>query len=310
MLKEGAWLWAASAHVCDGDGLRNIVRRLRFVTRALAAYDAVQPFIEAAPESPLGRLLEQRPETVGAVVWPYQCLAWDARTRLGRIREHYRAIEALGGRIGFSVNGRVRLLDLTGIRPGLSVVLDQPQWFMREGQLTINLFLDETRVYSLVFSLFSKGDVLCAFVGAIQGRDIDGILDEYRNLTKNAHGMRPRDLLIELFRMFCSVIGVERILAIKDAQRQHRSSYYGESGKSKLSVDYDEIWRDRGGSPVDEISYELDVCMKERELESIPAKKRSMYRRRYEMLRSLSEQMKKCWGEAAGYDEERHRETT
>src|SRR5205085_10943663 len=143
------------------------------------------------------------------------------------------------------------LLDLSEIRPGFQVVLDQPRWFMREGQFAINLFLNETRLYSLVFSLFRDGDVLTAFIGAIQGRDIEGILEEYRDLTKAAHGMRPRDLLIEIFRFFGQAIGLTRILAVSDGSCQHRSNYYGGSASRKISTDYNEIWEDRGGTCID-----------------------------------------------------------
>ena len=156
----------------------------------------------------------------------------------------------MGQPLDFPVDGQLRLLDLNDIRAGFHVVLDQPRWFMREGQFAINLFLNETRLYSLVFSLFRDGEVSAAFVGAIQGRDIEGILDEYRNLTKAAHGMRPRDLLIELFRMFGETIGLKHILAVSDEHRQHRSNYYGKNALSKLSGDYNEIWQNRGGTRI------------------------------------------------------------
>src|SRR5262249_52191400 len=156
-------------------------------------------------------------------------------------------------------------------------------------------FLNETRLYSLVFSLFRDGDVLTAFIGAIQGRDIEGILEEYRDLTKAAHGMRPRDLLIEIFRLFGQAIGLARILAVSDENRQHRSSYYGERASKKFNVDYNEIWEDRGGIRIDPMCYRLDVQSSERELDAIPAKKRAMYRRRYAMLRALGQQMQRNW---------------
>ena len=84
------------------------------------------------------------------------------------------------------------------------MVIDQAKWFMREGQLVINLFVGEVRMFSLAFSLGRDGGERTAFVGAVQGRDIEGVADEYRDLTKAAHGMRPRDLLFEIFRMLCS----------------------------------------------------------------------------------------------------------
>ena len=118
-------------------------RRLRFLPRALLIYDAVSPMINASPESSLGKLMEARPETIGAVIWPYQCSGWDARTRLARIRDHYSIVGEMSGLLDFSPEHSIFLIDLRDIREGLRVVLDQPKWFLREGQLALNLFFQE-----------------------------------------------------------------------------------------------------------------------------------------------------------------------
>ena len=285
------WLWANSAAVCEGKGIVLTTRRIRFFLNALAAYGSVKPMIDAPRESPLGKLIRHRPEAIGAVIWPYQCAGWNAQTRLARIRDHYAVVEKIGGAIDFPVDGKISLLDLGDIREGFHVIVDQPIWFMREGQLAINLFLGDVRMYTLAFSLFHQKNAIAAFVGAIQGRDIEGALEEYRELTKAAHGMRPRDLLIEVFRMFCAELGVTQIFAVSDEYRHHKDRYFGEVSKKKFSASYDEIWTDRGGVRVDPMFYQLDTGDTVRDLATIPSKKRSMYRRRFEMLRRIRAQM-------------------
>ena len=298
-MNDLAWIWKISSRVHEGTGLVITSRRLRYFAQALLVYGALKPFMHAPRPKSLGKLMTQRQETVGVVIWPYQCLDWDACTRLNRIRDHYSIIDSLGGPIDFPVNDRLVLLDLGEIREDLQIVLDQPKWFMREGQLTINLFLGDLRLYSLVFSLGSDAEGVAAFVGAIQGRDLEGILEEYRALTKAAHGMRPRDLLIEAFRMFCRAIGVARIYAVADEHRQHRSPYYGPTADKKLNLNYDEVWKERRGVRVDRLHFQLDVNPTERDLESIPAKKRGMYRRRYEMLRKIDKSFRARWSALA-----------
>src|SRR5262249_51543573 len=145
------------------------------------------------------------------------------------------------------------------------------------------LFLADTRMFSLAFSLAFQDDALIAYVGAVQGRDIEGVLAEYRELTKAAHGMRPRDLLIEVFRIFCSTLGVTRILAVSDQYRHHRHAYFSKAQKTFFN-NYDEVWTERGGIRVDPMFFELAVETSQRDLDAIPAKKRGMYRRRYDML--------------------------
>ena len=167
ILRNIAWLWTHSAAVCEGSGFVVLTRRIRFVARALTVYGHVKPMIAAPRETPLGKVIEGRPETIGAVIWPYQCAGWNARTRLARICEHYSVIERMGKPIDFPVDGKLLLIDLCQIREGLNATIDRPKWFMREGELVINLFLADLRIYSLAFSLFYQNKSLAAFVGAI-----------------------------------------------------------------------------------------------------------------------------------------------
>ncbi len=295
-MRNIATILATSALVCPGMGFRPLYQRIRFFFRSIVLYHSISPLLEASPESPLGELMAFRPQTIGAAIWPYQCSAWDARTRFERIRNHYAVVEKIGI-ANFPVDSEIALLDLGEIRDGLRIVIDQPIWFMREGQLSFNLFLGTKRIYTIAFSLFQDGSSIGALVGAIQGRDIDGALDLYRDLTKSSQGMRPRDLLFETFRMFCSEIGVNQILAVSDAFRHHRDQeYFGKTFK-KASANYDEIWTERGGVRFSPTFFELKVTEPEKDLSTVPAKKRSMYRRRLEMLRRIKSQLhEKCDG--------------
>jgi uncharacterized protein VirK/YbjX len=285
------WLWSVSSVVCEGSGFVRVIRRLRFVIRAILASRALAPMLDASAQSALGRFIAKRPEAIGAVVWPYQCAGWDAETRLARICEHFAEIDAVGAPLDFDVDGQLSLLDLSEIRDGLHVVIDQAKWFMREGQLVINLFVGEVRMFSLAFSLGRDGGERTAFVGAVQGRDIEGVADEYRDLTKAAHGMRPRDLLFEIFRMLCSILGVTRILAVSDQFRHHRSAYFG-GPDQQFSKNYNEMWVDRGGEPVGPMFFAIKVEGARRELSQVPAKKRAMYRRRYDMIEAIGQQLR------------------
>jgi uncharacterized protein VirK/YbjX len=242
----------------------------------------------------LGKAIKARPEIVGAVIWPYQCSAWVLRTRLSRIRAHYDAVEAAGGLLDLPENASLTLLDLATIKQGLRVAIDQPHWLMREGPLAINLFIVETRIYSLAFSLLQEANgQLVAVVGGIQGRghDLEGARDEYRRLTKAGHGMRPRDLLVEVFGMFCAWMGVTEIMAVANEFRHDRHRYFGTRSKT-FSTDYNEIWADRGGVRTNAMFYRLDPYGKHKDLAEIRVNKRAMYRRRYQMLNSLNEQLR------------------
>ena len=238
---------------------------------------------------------------MGAAVWPYQCAGWTANTRLERIRNHYEALERINRIIDFPVDGKIELADLSEIRNGVKVIIDQPGWFLREGQLSINLFSNDIRIYTLSFSLFHDQDGISAFVGAIQGRDIEGIMAEYRDLTKSSHGMRPRDLLFEIFRFLCLELKVSKILAVADEYRHHKDrGYFGDRAPEKMRANYDEIWTERGGRRVDAMYFEFEVAEPDRDFATVPAKKRGMYRRRFEMLGRLRQQIREKIGDPIG----------
>jgi uncharacterized protein VirK/YbjX len=295
------WLWKMSAAVCAHENpraqkrgfgaVRILNRRLSYVAKSARVINSLQVYMHPREGSPLQRIMRQRPALVGATIWPYICLSWSAETRLQRIEEHFGVIEKLGSQLDFPVTEMLSLIDLADVATNLRVVLDQPKWFMREGLFVINLFIQDVRIYSLAFSFaFEEGEIV-THIGAIQGVDVEGILGDYKDLTKALHGMRPRDFLVELFRIFCCCLGVSKIYAVNDAKRQHRSSYFGSQKSEELLLNYNDIWVERGGVQDSEDFFALSVETPMRNLEEVPSKKRAMYRRRYELLQSIEARM-------------------
>ncbi len=291
LYRDIVWLWNTSARIYPDKSLMSFKNRLVLIAMAIRMSASLQPLIHAAEGSLINKLITQRPETIGAVVWPYQCLTWDAETRLNHIREHYAVIEALTPKIDFPVDGALKLLDLNDIYEGFHVVLDQPKWFIREGQLVINLFLKNVRILSLAFSFAYESDKAVAYVGALQGRNLNWSLDIYREITKATYGIRPRDFLFELFRTFCCAVGISKIYAVSDSSRHHRSSYFNKKNCKELTVNYDEIWKERGGILENSDFYVFSMNRQEKNLEDIASKKRSMYRQKYELLKTIDARM-------------------
>ena len=62
----------------------------------------------------------------------------------------------LGGDLAFlrfPVDGSLEVANLEFVAPGLRIVLDKASWFLREGELAINLFVEGERLYTLAFTL-------------------------------------------------------------------------------------------------------------------------------------------------------------
>lgn len=285
-------LWQAAAIAYPEAGLRTLVKRIRYAVRARRVWPLLAQLLDAAPSSPLGRFVAARTDVLGFVDAPFINASWDAETRLSTFLRQFHHLQTMGKLFSFDAKHSVELLQLEELAPDYHVVLDKPKWFQREGLLTLNIFRRNLRLISLSFSFDRLGNELIVMVGAIQGRRIEGALDEYRELTKLAHGLRPRDLLVDILRMLGAHEGAARMIAVSDACRHHRSPYFDRNVGRELPLDYDEIWRDRGGVDRGDGFYELPVERQVRNIDDIPSKKRQMYRQRYAMLDSIEARLR------------------
>ncbi|MFY0729834.1 DUF535 family protein [Pseudomonas sp. NFX15] len=238
-------------------------------------------------------------DCLGVVHWPYISRSWSSQDRLGVMASHYEVvIKSCPQLLLYGRNDSLILSDLSVFSPGCSLVLDRPVWFMREGELVLNLFQEDLRVASIAFTLCCEEDKLYIFIGAVQGIhkgiESDKSLSIYRDLTKNFEGLRPRSFLIEVIKYLGVNIGVDKIYAVGDGYRHHRHPYFGAEKAKELAADYDLIWLEHGATPSErEDFFEIPLTPSKKPLETIPSKKRAMYRRRYELLDSAFTNMDK-----------------
>lgn len=276
------WAWEASKHADPG-----VRMRLKFVAAARREHKICKELVAADPHSSLGRLLSEWPAAAGFLRWPYQCASWDAKTRFSRISDHLQAVQEIPG-LDLAVDDKLVLADLSSFSSGASLILDRAAWLAREGLLTLSLFKGEFRSFTVSFSLAGHPETEL-FIGGLQGRHSDQALSLYRDLTKDFEGMRPRDFMIEMLRMFAAKIGVRHIYGIADDHKIWRHPYFG--SKQMPGLSYDEVWSERSAERVAETHFELPLGGSRKPLESIASKKRSMYRRRYEMLDAIDEML-------------------
>lgn len=284
------WLLRWAQPVSPRIDLHGSFGRLRFVMLGLRNRAALNRFVKAPDDGPLARAVRSRPQMLRIVLHAYQTTAWNLPTRLENLLQHYEELAALDLPDLLDPEASLEIMALPEITPRLRLVLDQAPWFCAEGPLVLNLFDGEERLYSLAFALSRQDGIVTTQVGAIQGRALPEIMDVYRQLTRATHGLRPRDLLIELFRLFCADVGINRILLVSDSHRQHRDTYFG-SAADKVKTDYDTIWRDRGAYRLDEGTFELPLHGSRRSAGDVPPRKRALYQRRYALLDLLAGRM-------------------
>ncbi|MFV0293329.1 MAG: DUF535 family protein, partial [Paracoccus sp. (in: a-proteobacteria)] len=131
----------ALPHIGNSQGLAQAKLRAKLLLSA-AAHARSFAALAGSSSPALQRLAAERPQAlVGPLLWPYLCAGWTVKERLDSIAAHYQVIDQFPAPFPFAAQDRLVLIDLNDIYPELRIVMDQPPWFMREGGLTISLFV-------------------------------------------------------------------------------------------------------------------------------------------------------------------------
>lgn len=149
-----------------------------------------------------------------------------------------------------------------------------------EGYFSINIRnQNNERVYDASFTFLSPNKLLIA---SIQGPSSGNAQELVKQATKALHGMRPMFMLVNGFKMLaekwqCELAGIPH-----KAQGKYRLS-----ARSKILFNYDEFWQENQGEYRHNY-WQLPLHIERKQLEDIASKKRSMYRKRYEMLDQMA----------------------
>lgn len=269
----------------------SLKHRVMLMGHALVHFQDVRNWYEISDNPLLIQALSRFPLMHGAMYWPYINRTWTMSRRLAAIDQHYRMLGA-AAIIAKAAQEEVELARLEEAYPGLRLVLDKAFWFLREGEIVINLFVGDRRLYSIAFTLGLEAGEPLLFVGALQGSNAEDALGAYRDITHALHGMRPRDFLMVALKLLCAELGIQRIWAVRGEDRQHNSVYFGGSHTDKVLADYDTVWIEHGGVVLDNGFFEIPAMYKHKDMSEIPSRKRATYRRRYQMLDDLAQGLK------------------
>lgn len=296
----GLRLFVRSANAAfPGLGVRDLRAKLRFVVACLKVQDALNDFFARTENRLLLRDLDARPQLMGFVVWPYIHSGWSVLQRFEALSQHWQAMNTDMAAVAISPTESLLVTDMSEASAGLRLVIDRAPWCLREGSLVFNQFLNEERLMSLSFSFGIQDGERVAYVGGIQGSNVDSALEKYREISKGLERMRTRDFLIKAFQFLTFHLGVKRVLCVSEEQRHHRHPFFARSKSEKLHLNYDEIWQEHGGMPDGDGFYRLGSLPIIRPMEDIATKSRPLYRRRYALMDKLSADISSRFGSAS-----------
>jgi uncharacterized protein len=163
-----------------------------------------------------------------------------------------------------------------------TLVLSQQGRFLKEGLLSLSL-LDaaSTTVMSLSLTFGERQGGKSALIGGLQACAIQAT-EHLRQSTHQLHGIQPRLLLLHAVRVMCSQLGILNIEAVSTKNHVFRSNRY--RFKRTVHLSYEALWEMAGGTQRDDGNYDIPVTAPRKLLTSYPSKKRSEYKRRFDLL--------------------------
>lgn len=138
------------------------------------------------------------------------------------------------------------------------------------------------RLRDIAFVFFQPQKLL---ISCIQGPDGAQSQQLVKQLTKQLHGLRPMCFMLNALQLLCQQWRCQ--LHGIPARAQVKSRWYGHQ---RIFFDYDTFWREHGGT-LQAQYWQLPLHFNSKTLEEIPSKKRAMYRKRYQMLATLAQDM-------------------
>ncbi len=288
------WVHRLGRIMHPGMSLNSMKHQIYLMGKALVSLPNIRKWREGSDNPLRKQALKRHPLVDGAIYWPYINHTWSMERKLSVIDQHFRMSSGPASIIAHATFEDIELARLDEEYTGLRFVLDKAEWFVHEGEIVLNLFVDDQRLYSIAFTLGVDAGQPLVFVGALQGVNTAYAKEVYRNITHSLYGLRPRDLLMTVLKQLCWELGICRIWAVSSDSRQHNSTYYGRSHEGKVRVDYNEVWLEHNGVALDNGFFEIPTMARHRDMSDIPTRKRAVYRRRYEMLDKLALLIKTC----------------
>lgn len=226
---------------------------------------------------------------------PYLYAGLSVAGRAAAITDHYRFLNQMkDGLLQQQLQSATAtvMAQLLGRQEESITIQCAPGRFDREGEVTLELLFNQAVIASLSFSLINKAGVKTLLIGGLQGPRKHISSDVIKEATKACHGLFPKRLLTEALFIISERCGTAQIMAVSEETHVFRSLRYRHSKSDYFHASYSEFWLSIGGERQADGLYLLPARLERKTLEAIASKKRAEYRRRYQLLDELQQQVR------------------
>ncbi|WP_439437867.1 VirK/YbjX family protein [Salinivibrio costicola] len=278
----------------NSKGWRVVSKNWRFYALGFAFSNIMERMVGVFDEPHLEPVLADYPEVITKPLKPYLNVSLTMLERVEMLHDHYRFMANTFGphcSTIFSVTG-LPLASFTA-NNGRSYGVRFYRGAIREGALGLSLYDVESKqgVYSISFHFNRGGRDL--YIGALQGPS-DSVSERQqiiKILTKTAHGLRTKALMLELVLMLGRIMGAERCYAVSNKGHIYKAIRYVTSKRNVVTFDYDALWREYDGTPQDRYFFTLAMQPLRKDVTQLSSSKRRLYTKRYAWLHTLEQNM-------------------
>ncbi|HBN1752857.1 TPA: DUF535 domain-containing protein [Escherichia coli] len=156
--------------------------------------------------------------------------------------------------------------------------------FDREGELALNVIFNETVFARISFSFILYEKEMVIFIGGVQGPKKGVDKNCIKHVTKLCHGLFPKRVAYEYIMKIANICHINKILAVNEDCHVYRQIRYRNKKEKSFLASYSSFWNSINGLKNECGLYELPVNVNRKNIELIPSKKRSEYKKRFILL--------------------------
>lgn len=263
------------------------LKRFRFIARSLIFWRVNRQWLKFLAEPRMNQVVAANPAIYSKLARRFVSATFTQKERLLVIRQHYQFISGLSEQVRLCILDEVGFpilqLEHCGCLHLFRLIVARES--SREGEMTLRWSIDSRRVADLTFVFCRSGESEpCLLIGGIQGGRPDEAPDQFRELTKAMHGLRPMPALIHVLRALAAALEIRVLVAVGD--RNHVLGRKRALGR--LHISYDRIWLESGAMAQADGNFFLPLATPVKDLAEVPSQKRAMYRRRYELMAAMN----------------------
>lgn len=270
-------------------------RRSKFVLRSSIHYRYLRELQTSIKPQLMARLFKLHPGFYEKIYRAYAYRGNRASNRTKLLIEHYHFIaDCLPEATAQAIYGTSDGLEISRFTVGeaeyhFTLCYFQPNG--REGDLSIKLLDQNNNIfYCITFNISGNENIGHTItVGGLQGpKSTEETKEKIKYFTKKHHGLRPKDLMVRVLIIIANVWNVKQLLLVNSNSHVSQSKRFR---ISKIKTDYNRHWESLNASRYNKNLYALSLVEVRKAPEDVKRSKRAMYRKRYQWLDELTEEI-------------------